>query len=58
MDPFGGLMTVPIIVVKMAPKGDGIELSLDYFRDGVGYVKEIERDKETPTLFDFIFQDL
>ena len=31
-----------------------IELNTDYFRDGIGYLKEVERDKETPTLFDFM----
>ena len=55
---FGGLMTVPMTAVKMNRKGYGIELSTDYFRDGVGYLQEVERDKETPTLFDFIFEDL
>lgn len=54
LDPFGGLMTVPMTAVKMNRKGYGIELSPDYFRDGVGYLKEVERDKETPTLFDFM----
>ena len=54
LDPFGGLMTVPMTAVKMDRKGYGIELSPEYFRDGVGYLKEIERDKETPTLFDFL----
>ena len=54
LDPFGGLMTVPMTAVKMDRKGYGIELSPDYFRDGVGYLKEVERDKETPTLFDFM----
>ena len=58
LDPFGGLMTVPMTAVKMDRKGYGIELSTDYFRDGVGYLQEVERDKETPTLFDFIFEDL
>lgn len=54
LDPFGGLMTVPMTAVKMNRKGYGIELSPEYFRDGVGYLKEVERDKETPTLFDFM----
>lgn len=31
-----------------------IELNTDYFRDGIGYLKEVERDKETQTLFDFM----
>lgn len=54
LDPFGGLMTVPMTAVKMNRKGYGIELNPDYFRDGVGYLKEAEQDKEAPTLFDFM----
>lgn len=54
LDPFGGLMTVPMTAVKMKRYGYGIELSCDYFRDGVGYLQEAENEIETPTLFDFI----
>ena len=54
LDPFGGLMTVPMTAVKMHRKGYGIELNPDYFRDGVGYLKEAENEIETPTLFDFM----
>lgn len=54
LDPFGGLMTVPVTAVKMRRYGYGIELNPDYFRDGVGYLKEVEEDMETPTLFDFM----
>ena len=54
LDPFGGLMTVPMTAVKMHRKGYGIELNPDYFRDGVGYLQEVENEIETPTLFDFI----
>ena len=54
LDPFGGLMTVPVTAVKMNRKGYGIELNPDYFRDGVGYLKEVEDELETPTLFDFL----
>lgn len=54
LDPFGGLMTVPMMAVKMHRKGYGIELNPDYFRDGVGYLQEAENEIETPTLFDFI----
>lgn len=53
-DPFGGLMTVPMTAVKMNRYGYGCELNPDYFRDGVGYLKEVEAEKEMPTLFDFI----
>lgn len=52
LDPFGGLMTVPRQAVLMGRKGYGIELSSDYFRDGVGYLQEAEAEQETPTLFD------
>lgn len=54
LDPFGGLMTVPMTAVKMKRYGYGIELSCDYFRDGVGYLQEEENEIETPTLFDFM----
>ncbi len=52
LDPFGGLMTVPMTAVKMKRKGYGIELNPDYFRDGVGYLQAAEAEMETPTLFD------
>lgn len=54
LDPFGGLMTVPMTAVKMKRYGYGIELSCDYFRDGVGYLQEAENEIETSTLFDFM----
>lgn len=54
LDPFGGLMTVPMTAVKMKRGGYGIELNPDYFRDGVGYLQAAEDEMETPTLFDFI----
>ena len=54
LDPFGGLMTVPMTAEKMKRYGYGIELSCDYFRDGVGYLQEAENEIETPTLFDFM----
>lgn len=53
-DPFGGLMTVPMVAVKMKRKGKGCELNPDYFRDGVGYLQAAEKELETPTLFDFL----
>lgn len=56
-DPFGGLMTVPMVAVKMGRKGYGIELSPDYFRDGVGYLQAAEEEQEMPTLFDFIGEE-
>jgi DNA modification methylase len=54
LDPFGGLMTVPMTAVKMGRRGYGIELNPDYFRDGVGYLKAAENEISTPTLFDFM----
>lgn len=54
LDPFGGLMTVPMTAVKMGRRGYGIELNPDYFRDGVGYLQAAEEEREMPTLFDFM----
>lgn len=54
LDPFGGLMTVPMTAVKMNRMGYGIELNLDYFRDGVGYLQAAENEIDEPTLFDFM----
>ena len=54
LDPFGGLMTVPLTAIKMNRKGYGIELNADYFRDGVGYLKAFEEQSEQLTLFDLI----
>ena len=54
LDPFGGLMTVPYVAVKMGRYGIGIELSSNYFRDGVGYLKSAEAVIDQPTLFDFV----
>ena len=53
-DPFGGLMTVPMVAVKMKRRGRGCELNTDYFRDGVGYLQAAEDEVEAPTLFDFL----
>lgn len=52
-DPFGGLMTVPMTSIKMGRYGYGIELNIDYFRDGVGYCQATEAEIDMPTLFDF-----
>lgn len=54
LDPFGGLMSVPMTAVKMDRKGYGIELNPDYFRDGVGYLKQAEAEDTALTLFDFV----
>jgi DNA modification methylase len=54
LDPFAGIMTVPYVAVKMGRRGYGIELSADYFRDGLGYLREAEAQRDMPTLFDFV----
>ena len=53
LDPFAGLFTVPMMAIKMDRKGYGIELSQDYFRDGVGYCKDAQDQRDMPSLFDF-----
>ena len=53
-DPFSGLMTVPMMAVKMHRFGKGCELNPDYFRDGVGYLQSEENEVDSPTLFDFL----
>ena len=47
-------MTVPERAVKLGRRGYGIELSVDYFRDGVSYLKAAEEKVSMPTLFDFM----
>jgi DNA modification methylase len=56
-DPFAGLMSVPMMAVKMGRKGWGCELNADSFRDGLGYLQAAEADIDTPTLFDFFEMD-
>ena len=54
LDPFGGLMTVPYVAVKMDRRGYGIELNEEYWRHGCQYMYEIEYKKTIPTLFDIV----
>ena len=54
LDPFGGIMTVPMLAVKSGRYGIGVELNSDYFRDGVGYLQAADNEVGAPTLFDFI----
>ncbi len=54
LDCFGGLMTVPLTAIKLGRKGYGIELNPDYFRDGVGYLKQYEETDEQMSLFDMV----
>lgn len=53
-DPFGGIMTVPYMAVKMGRDGWANELNPDYFRDGVGYLKEADAARDVPTLLDYL----
>lgn len=53
-DPFGGLMTVPVTAVQMGRYGIGCELNPDYYRDGLGYLKQADIEATMPTLFDFM----
>jgi DNA modification methylase len=54
MDPFGGLMTVPLRAIEMGRRGLGIELAPPYFADGVQYLRAAEEKISMPTLFDFL----
>lgn len=51
-DPFGGLMTVPYRAVKLRRRGIGVELSEQYYSDGVSYCRAAEMELNAPTLFD------
>ncbi len=53
-DPFGGIMTVPYMAVKMGRDGWANELNPDYFRDGLGYLREADAERDVPTLFDLL----
>lgn len=54
LDPFAGLFTVPVRATELGRKGYGIELNADYYRDGIGYLKEAESKRCIPSLFDFV----
>ena len=51
MDPFGGLMTVPLRAIKAGRRGYGIELNAGYWSDGVEYLRAAEREMAIPDLF-------
>ncbi|MGN0106846.1 MAG: DNA methyltransferase, partial [Hominilimicola sp.] len=53
-DPFAGLFTVPYVAVLNGRYGIGTELNEDYFRDGVGYLKQTDTEAEQFTLFDLL----
>jgi hypothetical protein len=52
LDPFGGLMTVPMIAIEEGRYGMGWELNPTYFVDGASYCRAADQKVEMPTLFD------
>lgn len=54
LDPFGGLGTVALQAVKDGRRGYTVELNNDYFRDAVGYLKELDETEENFSLFDVV----
>lgn len=54
LDPFGGLMSVPYTAIRLGRYGYGIELNPAYFRDGIQYLADAERDVLAPSLFDLV----
>jgi len=52
-DPFGGIMSVPYMAIKMGRCGYGVELNHNYWRDGLQYLRSAETEIRTPMLFDF-----
>ena len=51
-DPFGGLGTVPHEAVKLGRRGLGTELSPQYFAEALRYLRALDQQRATPTLFD------
>lgn len=55
-DPFGGLGTVPYCAVKLNRIGYSVELAIDYYSASLRYLRDIETQVTTPTLFDLLQQ--
>lgn len=53
-DPFGGIMTVPYIALKMGRRAIACELNPDYFADGCIYAEDAAGGGQGPTFFDLI----
>jgi len=51
LDPFGGLMTVPVRAIKQKRFGIGFELSPAYFIDGASYCRAAAEEMAMPDLF-------
>lgn len=54
LDPFGGLMTVPYMAIRMGRRGYGIELNYESYKDGCTYLKLADMEQSAPTLFDLM----
>ena len=54
LDYFSGIGTVPYRAILKGRYGYGIELSPNYFLDGVGYCKAAEAKVNMPSLFDIL----
>lgn len=54
LDPFAGLFTVPYRSILKGRIGWGVELSPQYFNDGVVYCKAAEENVEVPSMFDLL----
>lgn len=57
-DPFHGLGTVGVRAIKLGRRSRGSELSAGYFKDQVHYLQAAELEHSTPSLFDFLDDEL
>ncbi len=57
LDPFAGLMTVPLCAVKSGRRGRGVELNPQYFRDGLHYLQQADAEQNQATLFDLLDEE-
>lgn len=51
-DPFGGIGTVPYRAMKLGRRAVATELNAEYYRDGLNYLRAMEMEVQSPTLFD------
>lgn len=58
LDPFGGLMTVPMRALHSGRRGIGVELNSGYWADGVKYLQAESAKQSMPSLFDILEGDL
>lgn len=54
LDPFSGLFTVPVRAVALGRMGYGVDLNKSYWDSGVRYLRDVDAQRDTPTLFDFL----